>query len=66
MNAKKCDRCGKYFNEDEKYYEIHVKPCIDRTTVMLGNYYDFCDECSKKFDKFVKEQRYENFKSEEV
>lgn len=53
MNAKKCDRCGRYFKCDDNYLELTVRPIIERTTPMFGNEYDLCESCREDFNNFI-------------
>lgn len=53
MNAKKCDRCGRYFECDDNYLEIRVKLIIDKTSPMFGEEYDLCESCQENFDNFM-------------
>lgn len=50
--AKKCDRCGKLYEDDVGYIpDITVK----EYNHIYGEYrYDFCPECQKKLELFLK------------
>lgn len=50
MNAFRCDRCRKYFDQTNlsdqaRRHEAHVH----------GQKYDLCDSCSKDLSRFVKQ-----------
>ena len=59
-NAKKCDRCGKYYDENTRFkshncrYSQHVSSVTEMTA---GGYhyknYDLCDDCIADFRAFV-------------
>ena len=56
-DAKKCDRCGKYYTDGEKRYTVdsfHVG-CIKLMSVSGAciDYYDLCDDCVKKLMVFL-------------
>ena len=53
MNAKKCDRCGKYFDSNNHYLILKAKPIIDLTEPMFGNEYDLCESCQQDFNNFM-------------
>lgn len=63
MDAKKCDRCGKYYTGPRWDYEKLVRKNIFRveaftvTTKTGGKSYvgysDLCPECSEKLRKFM-------------
>jgi len=59
MNAKKCDRCGRYFDLKGHYLELKAKPIIDLTGPMFGSEYDLCETCQQDFNDFIN-----NFKKE--
>ena len=61
MNAKKCDRCGKYY--DYYNFPIHAKEvhgnCITIWNIMENGYesiakkLDLCKSCMLKLEKFL-------------
>ena len=57
-DAKRCDRCGKYYVQGEKKYKIKDKKItgvIARSLWDNDNIrWDLCDECVEAFDKFMK------------
>lgn len=53
MNAKKCDRCGKYFDLNNHYLELKTKPIIDQTEPMFGFEFDLCKDCQQDFKDFM-------------
>lgn len=46
MNAKKCDRCGKFYEIDERDY-THI--IVAKRYRDDGNCYDVCPDCMKEF-----------------
>ena len=56
-NAKKCDRCGKYYTNSEKRYTVDGLYVGGITTLSIkGNSitkYDLCDDCIKKLLTFL-------------
>ena len=57
--AKKCDRCGKYYDGNtrfpvDQHGDIYIESVMTMTT---GGYhyknYDLCDDCIKDFKKFI-------------
>ena len=56
-DAKKCDRCGKYYMDGEKRYTVDSFPvgCIKLMSVSEDciDYYDLCDDCVKKLMVFL-------------
>lgn len=51
MNAKKCDRCGNFYDKPAVNPEIRVT----KQRPLCGEYYiDLCDECQKKLEEFLK------------
>ena len=63
MNAKKCDRCKKFYDRNEVKYKGSV---IDGISLTRGMSYfcltrkDLCDDCLKSLDKW-----FNNVESEE-
>lgn len=63
MNAKKCDRCGAYYDENKMYKETNLIPgsvligmsllCRDSR---YGNEYDLCDSCLTDLKEFLKNE----------
>lgn len=54
-DAKKCDRCGKYYdNCSPKYYMGDYK-----TFVMHQDYFDLCEECESELEQWF-EMEYTN------
>ena len=61
MDAKKCDRCGKYY--DHYDFPIHTKDdhgnCITVWNIMLNGYehvakkFDLCKHCMLKLEEFL-------------
>lgn len=58
-NAKKCDRCGKFYVFNTKFPadqhgDIYIESVMTMTT---GGYhyknYDLCDDCIEDFKKFI-------------
>ena len=56
-DAKKCDRCGKYYMDGEKRYTVdsfHVG--YIKLMSVNGNHidtYDLCDDCVKKLMRYM-------------
>ena len=66
MEARKCDRCGKYFTFqthpdpwEYSLYKTAKKVTKEKTTygftLRLPRDIDLCDECHERFDKMAKE-----------
>lgn len=51
MNAKKCDRCGKFYEKPNVKSDIKV---IKYTHPCGECFIDLCDECQKKLEDFLK------------
>ena len=59
MTARKCDRCGKYYDKNEKIYKsgsfkYTPKGIVDES--INGKYYnakDLCDDCLEKLERFL-------------
>lgn len=59
-NAKKCDRCGKYYDENVRFkvnsngYRQNLSSVTEMAT---GGYhwknYDLCDDCISDFKSFI-------------
>lgn len=54
MNAKKCDRCGVYYDKNINTFGFENKPltqviAIHFATGTTSRHYDLCDDCMKKF-----------------
>lgn len=59
MNAKQCDRCGKYYSDDVKYPTVKLIDEHSKLINCIGNSLwdcDLCDDCWKSFKKWM-EQR---------
>ena len=62
MNAKKCDRCGKYYDKNEKHKGRNKgeKRIAEIATVddvgWPDRRFDLCDDCIAEFEKFIKAQ----------
>ena len=58
-SAKQCDRCGKFYNRNNRMIKgLYKNECIDGIvkTTNIGNYLnqiDLCDECLDKLDIFL-------------
>ena len=52
MNAKKCDRCGKYFDETEEYLGIEITHIVDNWR-SRGFEFDLCKDCQQDFKNFT-------------
>lgn len=60
MTARKCDRCGKYYDKNEKvhksiYCKYTPKGIVEES--INGHYYnakDLCDDCLEKLERFLK------------
>lgn len=53
MNVKKCDRCGKIFDEKGRNHNriVFVKDSFWKPLPDI--YYDLCPECVKKIKDFI-------------
>lgn len=56
--ARKCDRCGKYYDENKKYrYDLVMKAVIGLRFETLEGFnssrIDLCDECLGKIKEFL-------------
>lgn len=63
MNAKKCDRCGKFYvrEKDEKYGMI-LKSKRDEYGMIgrnEGEIYDLCTECMTDFERWLENENTE-------
>ena len=63
-NAKKCDRCGRFyvFNTEfpaDQHGDCYIGGIMTMTT---GGYhfrnYDLCDDCLKDFNEFIRENAF--------
>lgn len=57
-DAKKCDRCGACYTNDDKKVGINGHRVmgfrfIDADGYGLGRNYDLCDECMKELDDWI-------------
>ena len=50
--AKRCDKCKKYFDKDDVYLELKVIAHEDNCEY-LPTYFDICEECKKAFEDFL-------------
>lgn len=55
MNAKKCDRCGKYFEKDNEYLEFELINHEENWETLPAKV-DLCKECKKDFISFCKKK----------
>jgi hypothetical protein len=57
-NAKRCDRCGKFYVVGEKSFRIRNSKVGALKVLDINGYYiiemDLCDECVEKLDRFLK------------
>lgn len=51
MNAKKCDRCGVFFEEGTDY--LILKEKVVTNDFLFGKEYDLCPICQEEFYKFL-------------
>ena len=52
MNAKKCDRCKRYYDWEKQTKRVDV---VDEDTPMESyESYDLCDECMEKLVRWLK------------
>lgn len=60
-NAKKCDRCGKFYLFNKEFLVDHHGDCYigGITTMTTGGFhhqnYDLCDDCLKDFNEFIRD-----------
>ena len=59
-NAKKCDRCGKYYDENTRFKSNncrYAQRVSSVTEITVGGYhyknYDLCDDCIADFRAFI-------------
>lgn len=54
-NAKKCDRCGKYYDQNKKYLlgREHVIGIRFESPNKYNDRIDLCDECLEKIEEFL-------------
>ena len=70
-SAKKCDRCGKYYDKNNRMRKgLYKNESIDgiAKTTSIGNYLnriDLCDECLDKLDIFLSGIELAGFEKEE-
>lgn len=62
-DAKRCDRCGKYYVEEEKKYQVDGNilasiKFICSKNCMFGRF-DLCDDCAEKLDRFMNKEKEE-------
>lgn len=59
MTARKCDRCGKYYDKNEKMHKgnsCKYTPSGIVEESIYGHYYnhkDLCDDCLEKLERFL-------------
>lgn len=62
MNAKKCDRCGKFYTREDgdgkTFTAIRCVLCAEDAVAYVDSHYnresyDFCPECYKELKAFV-------------
>lgn len=56
MDAKKCDRCGNFYETQNvffKYFVISTRGCVKRTL-------DLCPECYDILASFLKNEQHNN------
>lgn len=55
MRATKCDRCGKYYIEEEDdNYSSYIGIIKRNIDTMLNKSADLCPDCTKALDDFMK------------
>lgn len=52
MEAKKCDRCRKYFDIEDEYLEIEITHFKNRWQ-NLPNKFELCYECQREIENFL-------------
>lgn len=70
-NAKKCDRCGAYYDKNEKF-KLKKTPADIKDGIMFtglngynGAQIDLCDDCIEKLDIFLSGVELAGFEKEE-
>ena len=53
--AWKCDKCGRYYLESRKIHELRT---YEDNSNIADKHYDLCDDCKKKFDKWIETKPY--------
>lgn len=51
MTAKKCDRCGAYYDKTDVRPEINI---VQFKNGFTTNFIDLCEECQRKLESFLK------------
>lgn len=76
MNAKKCDRCGKYYilhkKSEEKKCSLSLKiaktfnrnPELEGQSYIDNIAYDFCFDCTKEFESFMAKKNKEEINND--
>lgn len=63
-NAKKCDRCGKFYVENtrfpvDQHGDYYIGGVMTMTTSGFHyKNYDLCDDCLKDFNEFIRERAF--------
>ena len=63
-NAKKCDRCGKFYVENasfpvDQHGDHYIGGVMTMTTSGFHHKnYDLCDDCLKDFNEFIRERAF--------
>ncbi len=52
MNAKKCNRCGTYYDENSKILLLGT----DKSELYGFETIDLCEICSQEFEKWLKKE----------
>ncbi len=59
MNAKKCDRCGKYYTDGSfacySGGSMTIVSSTGRKVINKNTEYDLCEECAEGFEKWMKQ-----------
>lgn len=60
MDAKKCDRCGKFYLPDNNSSQCNAIQKYKRFGGICGDdkIYDVCPECMKSFERWVSNDNY--------
>lgn len=57
MNAKRCDRCGKYYAVEAPFQNIKYSIIIKNLRSLGSGTLDLCKDCQEKLNIFMEETR---------
>lgn len=61
-DAKKCDRCGKFYTNNDRQFRVNggypVRiDMVDRNGWTLGNGFDLCEDCMKELWHWLRNEQ---------